>query len=256
MLILYVNLKNSCPWRWTKFSRLSLCCNCGNAGTEKQYKSGSFGMTGLVVWDRAIIRDCSTEGQARSIFKVSTSLSFPWAPCFFLCRLHALLLESQDLIIFVTQIIQQLKWKKITRWSKTNYSHYSKNRKNKDVPNMLDILKAMNEITLQVIGWSPGGRPIHTRKRHSSHWDTVSVISQALQQEFAFQEDSSLEKEYRSWVSSPFSSPETSKFGHHISQSEGQGTKRRLTNTKGVVPKVWTMQAVLTEICRVTSTTC
>ncbi|KAK1336998.1 hypothetical protein QTO34_003041 [Cnephaeus nilssonii] len=98
--------------------------------------------------------------------------------------------------------------KKITRCSKTNYSHYSKNRKNKDVPNMLDILKDMNEITLQ-----------------------------ALQQEFAFQEDSSLEKEYRSWVSSPFSSPETSKFGHHISQSEGQGTKRRLTNTKGVVPK-------------------
>lgn len=58
---------------------------------------------------------------------------------------------------------------------------------------------------------SPGGRPIHKRKRQNSHWDPVSLISQALKQKFAFQEDDSFEKENRSWESSPFSSPETSR---------------------------------------------
>ena len=59
---------------------------------------------------------------------------------------------------------------------------------------------------------SPGGRPIHKRKRHSSQWDPVAVKSQALQQKFAFQEDNSFEKENRSWEPSPFSSSETSSF--------------------------------------------
>lgn len=115
--------------------------------------------------------------------------------------------------------------------SKTNYSHHSKNQKNQDVPNMLDVLKDMNKIKLRAIERSPGGRPIHKRKRQNSQWDPVSLISQALKQKFAFQGDDSFEKENRSWESSPFSSPETSRFGHHISQSE---LKEELTNTKGV----------------------
>ncbi|XP_012520654.1 PREDICTED: mitochondrial fission regulator 2 [Propithecus coquereli] len=104
--------------------------------------------------------------------------------------------------------------------SKTNYSH-SKSQRNKDVPNMLDVLKDMNKVKLRAIERSPGGRPIRKRKRRSSHWDPVSLISHALKQKFAFQEDDSFEKENRSWESSPFSSPETSRFGYHISQSEG-----------------------------------
>ncbi|XP_054424920.1 mitochondrial fission regulator 2 [Pteronotus mesoamericanus] len=95
--------------------------------------------------------------------------------------------------------------------SKTNYSRHSKNQKNKEVPNMLDVLKDMNKIKLRAIERSPGGRPIHKRKRHSSQWDPVALISQALRQKFAFQDDS-FEKENRSWEPSPFSSPETSKF--------------------------------------------
>ncbi|XP_059556403.1 mitochondrial fission regulator 2 [Myotis daubentonii] len=111
--------------------------------------------------------------------------------------------------------------------SKTNYNRHSKNQKNKDVPNMLDVLKDMNKVKLRAIERSPGGRPIRKRKRHSSQWDPVSLISQALKQKFAFQEDDSFEKENRSWESSPFSSPETSRlssnnFGHHISQAKGQ----------------------------------
>ncbi|XP_024905069.1 mitochondrial fission regulator 2 isoform X2 [Pteropus alecto] len=106
--------------------------------------------------------------------------------------------------------------------SKANYSRHSKNQKNKDVPNMLDVLKDMNKIKLRAVERSPGGRPIRKRKRQNSNWDPVSLISQALKQKFAFQEDDSFERENRSWESSPFSSPENSKFGHHISQSEGQ----------------------------------
>ncbi|KAM7136719.1 mitochondrial fission regulator 2 [Molossus nigricans] len=110
--------------------------------------------------------------------------------------------------------------------SKSNYSRHSENQEKKDVPNMLDVLKDMNKIKLRAVERSPGGRPIHKRKRHSSQWDPVSLISQALKRKFAFQEDDSFEKENRSWESSPFSSPESSRwssdFGHHITQSEGQ----------------------------------
>ncbi|XP_005390537.1 PREDICTED: mitochondrial fission regulator 2 [Chinchilla lanigera] len=106
--------------------------------------------------------------------------------------------------------------------SKVNYSHHSQSRRNKDVPNMLDVLKDLNKVKLRAIERSPGGRPIHKRKRQSSHWDPVSVISQALRQKFAFQEDDSFDKENRSWESSPFPSPETFRFGHRSSQAEGQ----------------------------------
>uniref|UniRef100_A0A8C9CTW6 Mitochondrial fission regulator n=1 Tax=Phocoena sinus TaxID=42100 RepID=A0A8C9CTW6_PHOSS len=94
---------------------------------------------------------------------------------------------------------------------KTNFSHHSKNQKNKDVPNMLDVLKDVNKVKLRAIERSPGGRPIHKRKRQDSPWDPVSLISHALKQKFAFQEEDSFEKENNSWECSPFSSPETSR---------------------------------------------
>ncbi|XP_037376335.1 mitochondrial fission regulator 2 [Talpa occidentalis] len=103
--------------------------------------------------------------------------------------------------------------------SKTNCSHRSKHQKSKDVPNMLDVLKDLNKVKLRAIERSPGGRPIHKRKRQNSPWDPVALISHALKQKFAFQEDHSFEKENRSWESSPFSSPETSRFGHRTFQS-------------------------------------
>uniref|UniRef100_A0A8D2AF92 Mitochondrial fission regulator n=1 Tax=Sciurus vulgaris TaxID=55149 RepID=A0A8D2AF92_SCIVU len=95
--------------------------------------------------------------------------------------------------------------------NKTSYSHHSKSQRNTDVPNMLDVLKDMNKVKLRAVERSPGGRPIHKRKRRSSHWDPVSLISHALKQKFAFQEDDSFDQENRSWESSPFSSPEASR---------------------------------------------
>ncbi|XP_008820295.2 mitochondrial fission regulator 2 [Nannospalax galili] len=91
-------------------------------------------------------------------------------------------------------------------------SSHSKTQSSNDVSNMLDVLKDMNKVKLRAVERSPGGRPIHMRKRQSSHWDPVSLISNALKQKFAFQEDDSFDKENRSWEPSPFSSPETSRF--------------------------------------------
>ncbi|XP_006144409.1 mitochondrial fission regulator 2 [Tupaia chinensis] len=96
--------------------------------------------------------------------------------------------------------------------SKTMYRRHPKSQRSKGLPNMLDVLKDMNNVKLRAVERSPGGRPIHKRKRQNSHWDPVSLISHALKQKFAFQEDDSFEKENRSWEPSPFSSPETSKF--------------------------------------------
>ncbi|XP_007944508.1 mitochondrial fission regulator 2 [Orycteropus afer afer] len=95
--------------------------------------------------------------------------------------------------------------------SQASYSHHAKDQRDQGVPNMLDVLKDMNQVKLRAIERSPGGRPIHKKKRQNPHWDPVSLISHALKQKFAFQDDDSFEKENRSWDSSPFSSPETSK---------------------------------------------
>lgn len=86
---------------------------------------------------------------------------------------------------------------------------------------MLDVLKDMNKVKLRPVERSPGGRPIQKRKRQSSQWNPVSLISKALKQKFAFQDDS-FNKENRSWECSPFSSPETSRFWCHISPIESQ----------------------------------
>ncbi|XP_051031324.1 mitochondrial fission regulator 2 [Phodopus roborovskii] len=94
--------------------------------------------------------------------------------------------------------------------NKANGSHHSESQRVGDVPNMLDILKDMNKVKLRPIERSPGGRPIQKR-RQSSQWDPVSLISNALKQKFAFQDDS-FDMENRSWECSPFSSPETSRF--------------------------------------------
>ncbi|XP_046530529.1 mitochondrial fission regulator 2 isoform X1 [Equus quagga] len=104
----------------------------------------------------------------------------------------------------------------------TIYSHCPKNQNNKDIPNMLDVLKDLNKVKLRAVERSPGGRPLHKRKRHSSPWDPVALISRALKQKFAFQEDDSFEKENRSWESSPFSSPEASRVSDDNVKSDFQ----------------------------------
>ncbi|XP_020842791.1 mitochondrial fission regulator 2 isoform X2 [Phascolarctos cinereus] len=94
--------------------------------------------------------------------------------------------------------------------NKTNSSKCAENQRTKDVPSIMDVLKDMDKVKLRAIERSPGGRPVHKTRRQSSHWDPVSIISHALKQKFAFQEDDSFENESSSWDSS-FSSPETPK---------------------------------------------
>ncbi|XP_036624671.1 mitochondrial fission regulator 2 [Trichosurus vulpecula] len=110
---------------------------------------------------------------------------------------------------------------------KTNSSKFAENQRTKDIPSMMDVLKDMDKVKLRAIERSPGGRPVHKTRRQSSHWDPVSIISHALKQKFAFQEDDSFEKESNSWDSS-FSSPETPKFGRRILQPNGQCTQEEI----------------------------
>lgn len=66
-------------------------------------------------------------------------------------------------------------------------------------------------IYLFIFHRSPGGTPLsRPKKRQSSGWDPVAVLTHALKQKFAHRddEDDSLDKENRSFESSPFSSPE------------------------------------------------
>lgn len=59
---------------------------------------------------------------------------------------------------------------------------------------------------------SPGGTPLsRPQKRQSSDWDPVALLTHALKQKFTYKngdEDDSVDKENRSFDSSPFSSPE------------------------------------------------
>lgn len=52
---------------------------------------------------------------------------------------------------------------------------------------MLDVLEDINKVKLCATEQSPGGRPIHKRKRKNSYRDPVSLTSHALKQKFAFQ---------------------------------------------------------------------
>jgi hypothetical protein len=71
----------------------------------------------------------------------------------------------------VAPIIQQLETtEKHSGVSKTICNH-SQSQRNDGTLNMLDVLKDINKVKLQAVERSPGGRPIHKRKRQSSQWD-------------------------------------------------------------------------------------
>ncbi|NXX48820.1 MTFR2 regulator, partial [Tricholaema leucomelas] len=82
----------------------------------------------------------------------------------------------------------------------------------KNVPRMMDVLKDLNKVQLRAVERSPGGTPLSKpKKRQSSEWDPVALLTHALKQKFAHRsddEDDSLDKENQSFDSSPFSSPE------------------------------------------------
>ncbi|NXL88646.1 MTFR2 regulator, partial [Alectura lathami] len=85
-------------------------------------------------------------------------------------------------------------------------------QKTTNVPSMMDVLKDLNKVQLRAVERSPGGTPLSKpKKRKSSDWDPVALLTHALKQKFAHKyedEDDSLDKENRSFDSSPFSSPE------------------------------------------------
>ncbi|NWV41472.1 MTFR2 regulator, partial [Grantiella picta] len=85
-------------------------------------------------------------------------------------------------------------------------------QRTKNIPSMMDVLKDLNKVQLRAVERSPGGTPLaKPKKRQSSDWDPVALLTQALKQKFAYKyndEDDSLDKENQSFDSSPFSSPE------------------------------------------------
>ncbi|KFV06281.1 Mitochondrial fission regulator 2, partial [Tauraco erythrolophus] len=100
-----------------------------------------------------------------------------------------------------TSAVELVKQRRAARSSRT-----------KSVPSMMDVLKDLNKVHLRATERSPGGTPLSKpKKRQSSDWDPVALLTHALKQKFAHKnddEDDSLDKENRSFDSSPFSSPE------------------------------------------------
>nr|XP_033794200.1 mitochondrial fission regulator 2 isoform X2 [Geotrypetes seraphini] len=79
------------------------------------------------------------------------------------------------------------------------------------IPNMMDVLKDLNKIHLRAVERSPGGTPVTTKQKRNSMSDPAAFIAHALKQKFAHRgnDDSSFDKENKSYEESSFSSPET-----------------------------------------------
>ncbi|XP_025976833.2 mitochondrial fission regulator 2 [Dromaius novaehollandiae] len=108
--------------------------------------------------------------------------------------------------------IELIKQRCAARKSGSTTTDSADHQRTKNVPSMMDVLKDLNKVQLRAIERSPGGTPLsRPKKRQSSDWDPVALLTQALKQKFAHKncdEDESLDKENRSFDSSPVSSPE------------------------------------------------
>ncbi|NXA38710.1 MTFR2 regulator, partial [Eudromia elegans] len=108
--------------------------------------------------------------------------------------------------------IELIRQRRAARKSVSTTTDSADNQRTKNVPSMMDVLKDLNKVQLKAIERSPGGTPLsRPKKRRSSDWDPVALLTHALQKKFAHKnddEDDSLDKENRSFDSSPFSSPE------------------------------------------------
>ncbi|KAM9563063.1 mitochondrial fission regulator 2 isoform 1-T1 [Guaruba guarouba] len=91
-------------------------------------------------------------------------------------------------------------------------------QRTKNIPSMMDVLKDLNKVQLRATERSPGGTPLSRPKRRpSSDWDPVDILTRALKQKFAHKDDDdddSLDKENQSFDSSLLSSPEIPLVGH------------------------------------------
>ncbi|XP_058027192.1 mitochondrial fission regulator 2 [Ahaetulla prasina] len=78
------------------------------------------------------------------------------------------------------------------------------------IPDMMDVLKDINNVKLRAIEKSPGGTPLPKRNKiKPSQWDPAALIAEALKEKFGSQSDDSFDKENSSYGASPFSSPDT-----------------------------------------------
>ncbi|XP_030303928.1 mitochondrial fission regulator 2 [Calypte anna] len=104
-----------------------------------------------------------------------------------------------------------IKQRSATRSSGSAAADSGDHQGTKNVPSMMDVLKDLNKVQLRAIERSPGGTPLsRPKKRQSSDWDPVALLTHALKQKFAHKndDDDSLDKENQSFDSSSFSSPE------------------------------------------------
>ncbi|KFR07375.1 Mitochondrial fission regulator 2, partial [Opisthocomus hoazin] len=107
--------------------------------------------------------------------------------------------------------VELIKQRRAARNSGSTTADSADHQGTKNIPSMMDVLKDLNKVQLRAVERSPGGTPLSKpKKRRSSDWDPVAVLTHALKQKFAHKndEDDSLDKENRSFDSSPFSSPE------------------------------------------------
>ncbi|NWX50697.1 MTFR2 regulator, partial [Steatornis caripensis] len=108
--------------------------------------------------------------------------------------------------------VELIKQRRAARNSGSTAVDSGDHQRTKNIPSMMDVLKDLNKVQLRAIERSPGGTPLsRPKKRQSSDWDPVALLTHALKQKFAHKnndEDDSLDKENRSFDSSTFSSPE------------------------------------------------
>ncbi|NXU09144.1 MTFR2 regulator, partial [Pardalotus punctatus] len=108
--------------------------------------------------------------------------------------------------------LELIKQRRAARNTDSSAPDRADHQRTKNIPSMMDVLKDLNKVQLRAVERSPGGTPVSKRKkRQSSDWDPVALLTHALKQKFAHKnddEDDSLDKENQSFDSSPFSSPE------------------------------------------------
>ncbi|XP_015686052.1 mitochondrial fission regulator 2-like, partial [Protobothrops mucrosquamatus] len=105
----------------------------------------------------------------------------------------------------------------------------------KVIPDMMDVLKDINNVKLRAIEKSPGGTPLPKRNKiKQSQWDPAALIAEALKEKFASQSsrDDSFDKENSPYGASPFSSPDTPMVDYRILKPS---TKQRLNKTEELI---------------------
>ncbi|KFQ40125.1 Mitochondrial fission regulator 2, partial [Mesitornis unicolor] len=107
--------------------------------------------------------------------------------------------------------VELIKQRRAARNSGSTTAGSADHQRTESVPSMMDVLKDLSKVQLRAIERSPGGTPLSKpKKRQSSDWDPVALLTHALKQKFAHRndDDDSLDKENQSFDSSSFSSPE------------------------------------------------